>query len=219
MFKEINQSGRSMIEMLGVLAIIGVLSVGGIAGYSKAMTKFKINKTMQQITEIATNIRTLYAQQKDFNGLNNTMAIQMGIIPDELATGSGTSYSYKGPVQKISHAFGGDIFITDDITDDGFEDSSFGIELTNLTKESCIALASADWGTTDSSGVIGIIIGYASDPGSHIYTSTSNLNSSCGTVTLDNQYATCPNSTKPISPAIAASVCEQIPNFGIRFRK
>ena len=26
------ESGRSMIEMLGVLAIIGVLSVGGIAG-------------------------------------------------------------------------------------------------------------------------------------------------------------------------------------------
>ena len=29
-----NESGRCMIEMLGVLAIIGVLSVGGIAGYS-----------------------------------------------------------------------------------------------------------------------------------------------------------------------------------------
>ena len=27
-----SQIGRSMIEMLGVLAIIGVLSVGGIAG-------------------------------------------------------------------------------------------------------------------------------------------------------------------------------------------
>jgi len=38
-----NQNGRSMIEMLGVLAIIGVLSVGGIAGYSKAMTKYRIN--------------------------------------------------------------------------------------------------------------------------------------------------------------------------------
>ncbi|MBR2136742.1 MAG: prepilin-type N-terminal cleavage/methylation domain-containing protein [Alphaproteobacteria bacterium] len=35
-----NQSGRSMIEMLGVLAIIGVLSVGGIAGYSKAKASF-----------------------------------------------------------------------------------------------------------------------------------------------------------------------------------
>ena len=40
--------GRSMIEMLGVLAIIGVLSVGGIAGYSKAMEKFKINKVIEE---------------------------------------------------------------------------------------------------------------------------------------------------------------------------
>ena len=40
------EQGRSMIEMLGVLAIIAVLSVGGIAGYSKAMEKFKINKML-----------------------------------------------------------------------------------------------------------------------------------------------------------------------------
>ncbi len=32
-----NQIGRSMIEMLGVLVIISVLSVGGIAGYGKAI--------------------------------------------------------------------------------------------------------------------------------------------------------------------------------------
>ena len=37
-------AGRSMVEMLGVLAIIGVLSVGAIAGYSKAMMKYKLNK-------------------------------------------------------------------------------------------------------------------------------------------------------------------------------
>ena len=37
-------AGRSMVEMLGVLAIIGVLSVGTIAGYSKAMFKYKLNK-------------------------------------------------------------------------------------------------------------------------------------------------------------------------------
>ena len=44
----VNSSGRSMIEMLGVLAIIGVLSVGGIAGYSKAMEKYKINKVLNE---------------------------------------------------------------------------------------------------------------------------------------------------------------------------
>ena len=37
-----------MIEMLGVLAIVGVLSVGGIAGYSKAMEKFKLNKAISE---------------------------------------------------------------------------------------------------------------------------------------------------------------------------
>ena len=46
------EKGRSMIEMLGVLAIIGVLSVGGIAGYSKAMEKFKINKTIEQYNHL-----------------------------------------------------------------------------------------------------------------------------------------------------------------------
>ena len=43
-----SQYGRSMIEMLGVLAIIGVLSVGGIAGYSKAMEQFRINKAISE---------------------------------------------------------------------------------------------------------------------------------------------------------------------------
>ena len=47
-----SQSGRSMIEMLGVLAIIGVLSVGGIAGYSKAMEKFKFNKAMSEYSTL-----------------------------------------------------------------------------------------------------------------------------------------------------------------------
>lgn len=42
-----NETGRSMVEMLGVLAIIGVLSVGGIAGYSKAMYRLKMNKTIE----------------------------------------------------------------------------------------------------------------------------------------------------------------------------
>ncbi|MDY4884724.1 MAG: prepilin-type N-terminal cleavage/methylation domain-containing protein [Alphaproteobacteria bacterium] len=46
------QSGRSMVEMLGVLAIIGVLSVGAIAGYSKAMNKYKLNKQTEQISSI-----------------------------------------------------------------------------------------------------------------------------------------------------------------------
>ncbi len=41
-----NENGRSMVEMLGVLAIIGVLSVGGIAGYTMAMNKYRANENL-----------------------------------------------------------------------------------------------------------------------------------------------------------------------------
>ena len=78
------QSGRSMIEMLGVLAIIGVLSVGGIAGYSKAMEKFKINKTIEQISTIANNVRTTFMSQGNYQDLYPPLAHNAGIIPDEM---------------------------------------------------------------------------------------------------------------------------------------
>ena len=55
-FSVFSQSGRSIIEMLGVLAIIGVLSVGGIAGYSKAMEKWKINKTISEYSMLMTGL-------------------------------------------------------------------------------------------------------------------------------------------------------------------
>ena len=43
------ESGRSMVEMLGTLAIIGVLSIGGIAGYSYGMDKYRANTTMNDV--------------------------------------------------------------------------------------------------------------------------------------------------------------------------
>ena len=43
------ENGRSMVEMLGTLAIIGVLSIGGIAGYSYGMDKYRANSAMNDV--------------------------------------------------------------------------------------------------------------------------------------------------------------------------
>ena len=51
--KNINESGRSMVEMLGVLSIIGVLSIGGIAGYSMAMNRYRANEALDMATKFA----------------------------------------------------------------------------------------------------------------------------------------------------------------------
>ena len=44
------QSGRSMVEMIGVLAIMAVLSIGGLTGYVYGMDKYRANETAQEIS-------------------------------------------------------------------------------------------------------------------------------------------------------------------------
>ena len=55
-------AGRSMLEMLGVLAIIGVLSVGAIMGFRQAMNRHKANVILNDVSlafeELATHETT-----------------------------------------------------------------------------------------------------------------------------------------------------------------
>ena len=51
-----NETGRSMVEMLGVLAIVGVLSAGGVYGYGIAMKKHKANELLHQASMLAATI-------------------------------------------------------------------------------------------------------------------------------------------------------------------
>ncbi|MBR6675446.1 MAG: hypothetical protein IKL32_05970 [Alphaproteobacteria bacterium] len=62
--KKYFESGRSMVEMLGTLAIIGVLSIGGIAGYKYGMDKYKANQTMNDIMLMGVDIITQLSQQR-----------------------------------------------------------------------------------------------------------------------------------------------------------
>ena len=150
-----DQNGRSMVEMLGVLAIIGVLSVGGIAGYSKAMTKFKINKSMDQISMLVANIRTLFSGQRNYSGLNNTNAIAFGIIPGEMDGGGSV----------ITNAFSGNVTIST-ATVNSNADAAFTIKYEGLGQEACVTMATSDWGSGSSSGLVDMTVSAASTGGS-----------------------------------------------------
>ena len=80
-------AGRSMIEMLGVLAIVGVLSVGGIAGYSKAMEKFKITKAVGEYNMLVQGLVEHLSDLKKLNAGGNVYGIAdtiqaLGLVPD-----------------------------------------------------------------------------------------------------------------------------------------
>ena len=139
-----NQTGRSMVEMLGVLAIIGVLSVGGISGYSKAMAKFKLTKAQDQITMLLMNIRTAFATSPNYDGLNNENAIAYNIAPNDMVPSTAANAT------AINHAFGGAVVVN--VTNSAGASGQtagqyFYIELNQLGREACISLASSDWGT------------------------------------------------------------------------
>lgn len=49
-----------MIEMPGVLAIVGILSAGGIAGYNMAMQNYKTNLLIDRMQLLATGTISVY---------------------------------------------------------------------------------------------------------------------------------------------------------------
>ena len=148
--KNSTQSGRSMIEMLGVLAIVGVLSVGGIAGYSKAMTKFKINKTIDQVSHIVANTRTLFAQQNNYQGLYSGYSadeVIKSIIPD--------SVNPNNMLNPFNGVIG--IYSVNNWQADKSE-KAFTVEYRGLPQEACVSLATHDWGSLQTSGLIAISV-------------------------------------------------------------
>lgn len=112
-----NEAGRSMIEMLGVLAIIGVLSVGGIAGYTQAMKKYKVNEAVNTISmaavmcatgqsNAATNLSSKYVTITSCQTSGTTLGTVGYSLTSEAsgleasvqeALGASTSGSYKIP--------------------------------------------------------------------------------------------------------------------------
>ena len=96
------QSGRSMVEMLGVLAIIGVLSVGAIAGYSKAMMKYRLNNFSQGLSQLVQSYATLLPQlQADKTTQHNflTLANKLNLIPANMKYKDGYAYSQFGNME------------------------------------------------------------------------------------------------------------------------
>ena len=100
-----SQLGRSMIEMLGVLAIIAVLSVGGIAGYSKAMLMWRSNIQKNMLTEIITNmikIRPNLSKVQIFSNITHIFDA-MGELPEGTTYQNGYIYDKDGNRVDISY--------------------------------------------------------------------------------------------------------------------
>lgn len=69
MLENHNQYGRSMLEMLGVLAVVGMLSVIGIKGFQYAMERHRVNELTEEYISF---IQNLLPYETDFVKIKNT---------------------------------------------------------------------------------------------------------------------------------------------------
>ena len=139
------QTGRSMIEMLGVLAIIGILTVGGFGLVTKANMQRKVAAVVEEIGDLAQKVRIV---ARDYTG----------------DTGDMTSYVYNGKaypdtLEYSSTSFSGteDTTYTVSYTKQSSTNSfTFTIQANNLTTEMCMEVLTTNWGSPSTSGFISI---------------------------------------------------------------
>ncbi len=125
--KKASQSGRSMIEMLGVLAIVGILSASGIAGYSMAMQKHKGNQLIERVQLIATRARTIY-KNGNYIGISNQNLIDSG----------------KLSAKDLENPFGGNLTVKKSST----TPPHILIQAANgsIPIDTCVDILTTDWG-------------------------------------------------------------------------
>lgn len=68
----VDESGRSLVEMLGTIAIITMITIGGIAATRAGMDTYRTNNLADQIDQVAQNTQDLYSWQRNYDGLGTS---------------------------------------------------------------------------------------------------------------------------------------------------
>lgn len=125
------ESGRTMLEMLGVLAIMGIIMYGAIAGINYGMSTYKINQTYNEVQDAVQGIQDLYSWSPRYED----PSMQTHVCENDIFTNCSGG--------NISSPFGSnDIFVAS--ADD---DKTFVITYRDIEQASCNRLKEMEWGT------------------------------------------------------------------------
>ncbi len=144
----IEQKGRSFIEMMGVMLVIGLITIAAFQGYNRANMQNKINKTFDQVAMLITKARTVFVKQGNYNGLNTQTANMLGIVEDEMKGENSVINGVFGPIE--INAQKGTYRENEDAH------SAICIKLINIPKKVCQIIVARYWSVTISKGFLGI---------------------------------------------------------------
>lgn len=145
-----NIYGRSMIEMLGVLSVVGIISVGGFEMVAKALQNQRYTQAIVDAAQLAEDGRRLVCDYRDDSGYHD---IAYGI------------FLYKSNKYPSSLAYNATDNVYEGVLDITYSVSTlsssgaFKITIDNIPQDLCVRMAINDWGTTRSSGLTAMKVG------------------------------------------------------------
>ena len=190
------QSGRSMIEMLGVLAIVGVLSVGGLTVYAQAMHKYKVYKVTSQVIDTIQQVRKFYSGAHVYDTLEvYTHKPALNI----------TAFEYEADTDTLHHAIGGRVRVSECSRATNGDNEAFCIVLSDLDRKACADLLAENW--YGNLVAIGAIAG-----GDFVETDVMDSAANKGQVVTENNKLIAYNGAIPINLSEIANVCASAGN-------
>lgn len=129
-----SELGRSLIEMLGVLAIGGIMTAAAYGTYNMLRTSQTRNLALSELEQVARNTKILLEMRGDYRGVSLDYLIKSGALNEIKAPIGGEDWS-----------------ITSSL--DG---KTFSINLTNLTNGDCVYFATKKIGWAKSVSVNGL---------------------------------------------------------------
>ena len=142
------ESGRSLIEIIGVMAITGVMAASSIGVYSMIRKNQTRTIAAHKMEQIATDVKLLMEMRGTYEGVSVDYLIKSGALKSDAAPIGGADWSVTAS------------------TDGAF----FAINLTNLSESDCdyFAVAMPKWASAI------LVNGYETEPESRCFAGGEN---------------------------------------------
>ena len=124
-----SQSGRSMVEMLGVIAIIGLITVGAVTSVGFVDNMYRTNATLIDADKLAKDIIDTYSWSNSYKEVNLSFLCREGILKCQNDT---AKHRWGGNIT-VSPAHSGDALGEGETSDN----NSFTITYEAVPKSAC----------------------------------------------------------------------------------
>ncbi len=125
----VKQGKWFLIAYFGII-VASILSIALISGYSKAMEKYKANKTVDQIAMLQANIHELFKNSASYDGLSAAFVVEADAVPDDMLAEA-----------QIVNPFGGVVGVM------GYA-KMFMIVYSDVPLDACKYLSEQNWGNS-----------------------------------------------------------------------